>query len=91
MCIYPAEFVPGGSISSLLKRFGAFSEDIVRKYSRDIVKGLSYLHKHGVIHRDIKGANLLVIQSGEVKLADFGCSTWFDGEQLSAYAVDVCA
>jgi serine/threonine protein kinase len=77
--LFTAEFVPGGSISLLLSKFGPFPEDVIRKYTRQIMEGLTYLHTNSVIHRDIKGANLLVTQSGIVKLADFGCSTWFDG------------
>ena len=73
------EYVPGGSIASMLKQFGRFTEKIVREYTRQILNGLEYLHSNNIIHRDIKGANLLVTEQGIVKLADFGCSVKFDG------------
>ncbi|KAL6784426.1 hypothetical protein ACKKBF_B01735 [Auxenochlorella protothecoides x Auxenochlorella symbiontica] len=68
------EFVPGGSIASLLAKFGHFRETVVKVYTRQILLGLEYLHAHGIIHRDIKGANILVDNTGLVKLADFGAS-----------------
>jgi mitogen-activated protein kinase kinase kinase ANP1 len=68
------EYVPGGSISSLISRFGKFSETVVRVYTKQILAGLVYLHEHQIIHRDVKGANILVDNAGRVKLADFGAS-----------------
>jgi hypothetical protein len=68
------EYVPGGSIASLLAKFGSFRETVVRVYTRQILSGLAYLHGHGIAHRDIKGANILVDNTGLVKLADFGAS-----------------
>uniref|UniRef100_A0A061RJH3 mitogen-activated protein kinase kinase kinase n=1 Tax=Tetraselmis sp. GSL018 TaxID=582737 RepID=A0A061RJH3_9CHLO len=68
------EFVPGGSIASLLQRFGTFTESVMRVYTKQILLGLDFLHKHQIMHRDIKGANILVDNSGVVKLADFGAS-----------------
>ncbi|ETK96966.1 STE/STE11 protein kinase [Phytophthora nicotianae] len=68
------EYVPGGSIASMLKQFDAFSEDLIRIFTRQIVQGVAYLHEMGIIHRDIKGANVLVNEQGVSKLADFGCS-----------------
>lgn len=68
------EYVPGGSIASLLRRFGAFSERVVVAYTRQVLSGLAYLHDNQVVHRDIKGANILVDTNGVCKLADFGCS-----------------
>eukprot|EP01062_Namystynia_karyoxenos_P022699 TRINITY_DN1871_c1_g2_i2.p1 TRINITY_DN1871_c1_g2~~TRINITY_DN1871_c1_g2_i2.p1 ORF type:complete len:1463 (+),score=378.60 TRINITY_DN1871_c1_g2_i2:35-4423(+) len=68
------EFVPGGSISSLLAKLGRFSEHVIRAYTCQVCQGLKYLHDNGIIHRDIKGGNCLVGVDGSVKLADFGCS-----------------
>ncbi|XP_015875145.2 mitogen-activated protein kinase kinase kinase ANP1 isoform X1 [Ziziphus jujuba] len=68
------EFVPGGSISSLLGKFGSFPEAVVRTYTKQLLLGLAYLHKNGIMHRDIKGANILVDNKGCIKLADFGAS-----------------
>eukprot|EP01028_Stygiella_incarcerata_P006944 TRINITY_DN2833_c0_g1_i1.p1 TRINITY_DN2833_c0_g1~~TRINITY_DN2833_c0_g1_i1.p1 ORF type:complete len:1467 (-),score=347.38 TRINITY_DN2833_c0_g1_i1:173-4573(-) len=68
------EYVPGGSISYLLEKFGGFEESVVRVYLRQILSGLQYLHDHDIVHRDIKGANILVDDKGNIKLADFGAS-----------------
>ncbi|MCO5590646.1 hypothetical protein L7F22_044619 [Adiantum nelumboides] len=68
------EFVPGGSIASLLGKFGSFPEPVIRMYVRQLLRGLEYLHRNGIMHRDIKGANILVDNKGRIKLADFGAS-----------------
>ena len=53
---------------------GPLKEKVVRLYTRQVVTGLEYLHGHHIMHRDIKGANILVDNAGKVKLADFGAS-----------------
>jgi serine/threonine protein kinase len=68
------EWVPGGSVSSLLSKFGPFPIPVVRSYLHQIILGLQYLHSKHILHRDIKGGNVLVNDSGVVKLADFGAS-----------------
>eukprot|EP01063_Lacrimia_lanifica_P012328 TRINITY_DN1893_c0_g7_i1.p1 TRINITY_DN1893_c0_g7~~TRINITY_DN1893_c0_g7_i1.p1 ORF type:complete len:564 (+),score=194.73 TRINITY_DN1893_c0_g7_i1:90-1781(+) len=78
------EFVSGGSISSLIKKFKLLPVPVVRGYTADMFRGLAYLHDKGVIHRDIKGDNVLIDQEkGIVKLADFGASKKL-AEQSSA-------
>lgn len=61
-----------GSLSDIIKRFGVFSESLAGIYISQVLQGLQYLHTQGVIHRDIKGANILTSKDGQVKLADFG-------------------
>uniref|UniRef100_A0A1J3JQL1 mitogen-activated protein kinase kinase kinase n=1 Tax=Noccaea caerulescens TaxID=107243 RepID=A0A1J3JQL1_NOCCA len=68
------EFVPGGSISSVLEQFGPLPESVVGKFTKQLLLGLEYLHNHAIMHRDIKGANILVDNEGCIKLADFGAS-----------------
>lgn len=64
------EFVENGSLSSLLGKFqGFFPEQLCSHYITQVLKGLQYLHTQGVIHRDIKGANILSTKTGEVTLA----------------------
>ncbi|GFH31787.1 protein kinase domain-containing protein, partial [Haematococcus lacustris] len=77
------EYVPGGSISSMLERFGRFSEELVRNYTRQLLLGLEYLHACKVVHRDLKGGNALVTRDGVVKLADFGASKAFQGDTIT--------
>ncbi|KAL6650583.1 hypothetical protein ACP70R_009508 [Stipagrostis hirtigluma subsp. patula] len=66
------EYVSGGSIHKLLREYGPFKEPVIRNYTGQILAGLAYLHGRNTVHRDIKGANILVGPNGEVKLADFG-------------------
>ncbi|XP_047334529.1 mitogen-activated protein kinase kinase kinase 3-like isoform X2 [Impatiens glandulifera] len=66
------EYVSGGSIHKLLQEYGPFTEPVIQSYTRQILSGLAYLHGRNTVHRDIKGANILVDPNGEVKLADFG-------------------
>ncbi|XP_029461230.1 mitogen-activated protein kinase kinase kinase 19 isoform X2 [Rhinatrema bivittatum] len=68
------EFVPGGSIASIIKRFGPLPEIVFCKYTRQILQGIAYLHENRVIHRDIKGNNVMLMPTGVIKLIDFGCA-----------------
>ncbi|KAI0140674.1 mitogen-activated protein kinase [Pestalotiopsis sp. NC0098] len=68
------EYVPGGSVQTMLNSYGALPEPLVRSFVRQILQGLSYLHNQDIIHRDIKGANILVDNKGTIKISDFGIS-----------------
>ncbi|KAH3745847.1 Mitogen-activated protein kinase kinase kinase ANP1 [Pelomyxa schiedti] len=71
------EYVGGGSLSSILSKFGPFSENMVRSYTKQLLQGLAYLHENNILHRDIKCANILLdtgVGRENVKLSDFGCS-----------------
>ncbi|KDQ60791.1 hypothetical protein JAAARDRAFT_31768 [Jaapia argillacea MUCL 33604] len=68
------EYVPGGSVTALLRNYGAFEEPLVKNFVRQILQGLNYLHEREIVHRDIKGANILVDNKGGIKISDFGIS-----------------
>lgn len=68
------EYVPGGSVATLLRNYGAFEEPLSRNWVRQILQGLNYLHEREIIHRDIKGGNILVDNKGGIKISDFGIS-----------------
>ncbi|XP_068306957.1 mitogen-activated protein kinase kinase kinase YODA-like [Pyrus communis] len=74
------EYVSGGSIYKLLQEYGQFGEVATRSYTQQILSGLAYLHTKNTVHRDIKGANILVDPNGRVKLADFGMAKHITGQ-----------
>ncbi|KAM3381985.1 mitogen-activated protein kinase kinase kinase YODA [Capsicum galapagoense] len=74
------EYVSGGSIYKLLQEYGAFGEAAIRSYTQQILSGLAYLHAKNTVHRDIKGANILVDPNGRIKLADFGMAKHITGQ-----------
>ncbi|XP_075056324.1 mitogen-activated protein kinase kinase kinase kinase 4 isoform X7 [Mixophyes fleayi] len=74
------EFCGAGSITDLVKntKGNTLKEDWIAYISREILRGLAHLHAHHVIHRDIKGQNVLLTENAEVKLVDFGVSAQLD-------------
>jgi serine/threonine protein kinase len=80
----PPRYCENGSLHSICKNFGKFPENLVALYMSQVLHGLLYLHEQGVIHRDIKGANILTTKEGLVKLADFGVATKQSGLDQSS-------
>eukprot|EP01059_Diplonema_ambulator_P008673 TRINITY_DN18347_c0_g1_i1.p1 TRINITY_DN18347_c0_g1~~TRINITY_DN18347_c0_g1_i1.p1 ORF type:complete len:865 (+),score=290.89 TRINITY_DN18347_c0_g1_i1:72-2666(+) len=69
------EWVCGGSLKDVLRSFGGgLPTSVVKRYSQDILRGLQYLHKKKILHRDLKPQNVLLTAEGQCKLADFGAS-----------------
>jgi serine/threonine protein kinase len=76
MCIV-MEFLPGGTLQDVVKeygRYGGLEEDHMRNVIGSVLKGLAYLHKLNIMHRDMKSKNILIDADGGTKLADFGVS-----------------
>ncbi|KAF8971405.1 kinase-like domain-containing protein [Flammula alnicola] len=68
------QYVSGGTIDNCLREYGKFQEGVTKSFTRQILEGLSYLHANGILHRDLKSANILVEPSGICKISDFGIS-----------------
>ncbi|AQK46878.1 MAP3K epsilon protein kinase 1 [Zea mays] len=83
------EYVENGSLANIIKpnKFGPIPESLVALYIAQVLEGLVYLHEQGVIHRDIKGANILSTKEGLVKLADFGVATKLTEADINTHSV----
>lgn len=68
------EYVPGGSVTALLRNYGAFEKPLAKNFVRQILEGLNYLHERDIIHRDLKGTNILIDNKGGIKISDIGIS-----------------
>lgn len=66
------EYVPGRTLASVLEKTRAANHALVLKLLRQAAEGLDYAHSQGVIHRDVKPANLLITSDGRLKITDFG-------------------
>ncbi|KAJ1932292.1 hypothetical protein EC988_009505 [Linderina pennispora] len=82
------EYVPGGTVHSLVQQHGPLPEPVVHSFLRQIVAGLQYLHDRGILHRDIKGPNILVDETGTCKISDFGISRRVDYDPAKQQAAD---
>ena len=68
------EYVPGGSLSGLLKKFGPFNQKITKIYLLQILSALDHMHNKKIMHRDLKWANILISNEASIKISDFGAS-----------------
>ena len=68
------EYISGGSIGSCLRKHGKFEEPVVASLTRQTLSGLAYLHREGILHRDLKADNILLDLDGTCKISDFGIS-----------------
>ncbi|KAH9905759.1 hypothetical protein F4778DRAFT_769684 [Xylariomycetidae sp. FL2044] len=68
------EYISGGSIGSCLRKHGKFEEPVVSSLTRQALSGLAYLHREGILHRDLKADNILLDVDGTCKISDFGIS-----------------
>ncbi|TQS39251.1 hypothetical protein Golomagni_00223 [Golovinomyces magnicellulatus] len=68
------EYISGGSVGSCLRKHGKFEEMVVSSLTRQTLSGLAYLHREGILHRDLKADNILLDLDGTCKISDFGIS-----------------
>lgn len=68
------EYISGGSVNSCLRKHGKFEESVVSSLTRQTLSGLAYLHREGILHRDLKADNILLDLDGTCKISDFGIS-----------------
>ncbi|KAK9767274.1 mitogen-activated protein kinase kinase kinase [Basidiobolus ranarum] len=80
------EYVPGGTISSALAIHGALPVNVIKSFVKQTLLALEHLHERKILHRDIKGANILVDTDGVCKISDFGISK--KNDDRIAYASD---
>ncbi|CDR45375.1 CYFA0S18e00430g1_1 [Cyberlindnera fabianii] len=81
------EYCSGGSLRNMYKSSGPLKEEQVAKYMVSVLEGVIYLHDQGVVHRDIKAANILLTSKGDIKLTDFGVSTKETSKTIKTYSI----
>jgi serine/threonine protein kinase len=77
------EFVEGETLDSIVKRRGSLPESEVVEYGRTVALALDHAHRRGVVHRDVKPANIIIDRAGEPQLLDFGIAKTLDASFLT--------
>ena len=73
MYVYKQNVSDGGSLASRIKKLGSLPERTIQSYTFQLLDSLKYIHAKNIVHRDIKGQNILVTRDDQIKLIDFGC------------------
>ena len=79
------EYIDGGTVENLAEALGGLDEPTTALIAHQILDGLSYLDQQNIIHRDIKGANILISLDGCVKISDLGCARDIDLTGILAF------
>lgn len=79
------EYISGGTLFDLIEQLGALREEAGRSLFSQILKAMTYMHKLGVAHRDLKLENILVDENFNVKIADFGFATYENVKKLESF------
>ncbi|CAG0923389.1 unnamed protein product [Notodromas monacha] len=74
-------FCPGGDLFLLLRRHRRFDEGVVKFYAAQVLLGLEYLHSSSVVYRDLKPENLMVTETGYIRISDMGFARLLKGYQ----------
>ena len=82
------EYVSGGELFDYIVKHGKLREEDARRFFQQIISGVDYCHRHNVVHRDLKPENLLLDESLNVKIADFGLSNMMQVGYLGLYLVE---